>query len=179
MLTKEEKTFLLNLARETITNSLKNKPETSAPDFSEILAKELGVFVTLTIDGDLRGCIGYVEGVAPLQQAVSEMALSAAFNDPRFPPVKTDEIADIAIEISVLSPLHTISDISEIEVGRHGIIIEQGIYKGLLLPQVAVSYNWDRDTFLRQTCYKAGLPEDAWKDPATAIQIFSAEIFAE
>ncbi len=107
------------------------------------------------------------------------MSIAAAFEDPRFPSVKKDEIEDIEIEISVLSPLETISDTSQIEIGRHGIIIEKGLMRGLLLPQVATDYNWDVQTFLEQTCQKAGLPADAWRDESTKIQIFSAEIFSE
>ena len=107
------------------------------------------------------------------------MSISAAFEDPRFPPIERDEVKDIEIEISVLSPLETISDTSQIEIGRHGIIIEKGLMRGLLLPQVATDYNWGVQTFLEQTCQKAGLPADAWKEESTEIQIFSAEIFSE
>ncbi len=115
----------------------------------------------------------------PLQHAVEEMAAAAAFDDPRFPPIDKTEINDIEIEISVLSPLQFIKEVSEIEVGEHGLIIEQHLRRGLLLPQVAVEYEWDTVTFLEQTCQKAGLPSSAWQDEATKIQIFSAEIFSE
>jgi len=107
------------------------------------------------------------------------MSNSAAFEDPRFPPVEKKEVKEIDIEISVLSPLQTISNIENIQIGKHGLIIEKGYNRGLLLPQVAVEYNWDKEEFLEHTCKKAGLPRGAWEDPSTKIQIFSAEIFSE
>jgi AmmeMemoRadiSam system protein A len=105
------------------------------------------------------------------------MAEAAAFDDPRFPPVTKEELKDLSIEISVLTPFKQITDVSEIEVGKHGIYMERGFYSGLLLPQVATEYGWDRETFLEQTCRKAGLPPDAWKEKNTKIYIFSADIF--
>ena len=179
MLSEADKSFLLKLARTEITRIAMDSPEESIAWFSPVMSQKRGVFVTLEKAGDLRGCIGYVEGVVPLQQAVREMAASAAFNDPRFPAVSAEEIEDLSIEISVLSPLKKISDISEIKIGKHGLVIEKGIYKGLLLPQVASEYNWDRETFLQQTCYKAGLKQDEWQKQGTIIRIFSAEIFSE
>ena len=179
MLTSVEKEYLLRLARDEIIRMATKGQEKSIPDFSPIMSEKFGVFVTLQKSGELRGCIGYVEGVKPLQKAVREMAVSAAFEDPRFPSVQPEEIENLEIEISVLSPLHTIRNISEIEVGKHGLVIEKGFNKGLLLPQVAVEYGWDRKTFLRQTCYKAGLAENDWQKPGTVIRIFSAEIFSE
>ncbi|OGB60645.1 MAG: hypothetical protein A2Y94_03355 [Caldithrix sp. RBG_13_44_9] len=107
------------------------------------------------------------------------MAKSAAFNDPRFNPVVKKEIPDLEIEISVLSPLKKVKDVKEIQVGKHGIIIQQGFQRGLLLPQVATEWGWNREEFLEQTCHKAGLPADAWEDPSSEIFIFSAEIFNE
>ncbi len=107
------------------------------------------------------------------------MAIEAAVGDPRFPPVTAGELKDIEIEISALTPLEEIKDVNKIEVGKHGIIIRRGFYSGLLLPQVATDYGWDRKTFLEQTCRKAGLPLDAWKDKSSQILIFSAEVFSE
>jgi AmmeMemoRadiSam system protein A len=157
-----------------------NEQNYDSPDFfSETLKTEYGIFVTLHKNSELRGCIGYVEGIRPLQHAVEEMAISAAFKDPRFPPVTAEEFEILELEISVLSPLQEIQNIEEIEVGTHGLVIEKGYYRGLLLPQVAVEYKWDRETFLKHTCHKAGLAEDAWKDKSTKIKIFSAEIFSE
>jgi AmmeMemoRadiSam system protein A len=144
---------------------------------SEKLNELRGAFVTITKKGSLRGCIGHIKGVKPLYKSVEEMAAAAAFQDPRFPPVTKKELKDLDIEISVLTPFEQISDVSEIEVGKHGLYIERGFYSGLLLPQVATEYNWDRDTFLEHTCRKAGLPPDAWKDKETRIYIFSADIF--
>jgi AmmeMemoRadiSam system protein A len=178
-LNEEEKEYLLQLARETIISIIKeNKfPETNPT--SERLKRSFGVFVTLHKKGTLRGCIGYIEGFAPLYKSVMENAKSAAFNDPRFPPVEAEEIDDLDIEISVLSPLTRIKNLKDIQVGTHGILLKRHINRGLLLPQVAVEWDWERKTFLQQTCNKAGLPSDAWKDPETEIYIFSAEIFNE
>jgi len=179
LLSHEEKKFLLNLARYVITRAANEENELDTPLFSPTLNEKFGVFVTLHINHQLRGCIGYVEGIVPLQKAVQDMATSAAFSDPRFEPVDKSEVPDLDIEISVLSPLRTIQDIAEIEVGIHGLVVEKGFYKGLLLPQVATEYNWDNETFLSQTCLKAGLPADAWRDKSVEIKIFSAEIFSE
>ena len=179
LLTKDDKKFLLNLAREAIRCAAEGIDFSSPDIYTDSLKKEQGVFVTLHKFGELRGCIGYVEALHPLQTAVEKMALSAAFNDPRFPAVSKEELDLLVIEISVLSALQEINDIEVIEIGTHGIIIEQGYFRGLLLPQVAVEYNWDRISFLKHTCKKAGLPENAWKDKNTKIQIFSAEIFSE
>jgi len=178
-LTTEEKKYLLVLARRIII--LKSEKKTYRPEkyFSTSLKQKTGLFVTLKKFQKLRGCIGYVEGIKSLQKAVEEMAIAAAFEDPRFPPISKDEIKDLEIEISILSPLQTIADINHIEIGRHGIIIEQNLMRGLLLPQVATDYNWDVQTFLEQTCLKAGLPADAWSEKSATIQIFSTDIFSD
>jgi AmmeMemoRadiSam system protein A len=144
---------------------------------SEVLKDNRGAFVTLKIDGQLRGCIGLVEGIKPLYQAVIEMAQAAAFEDPRFPSLQKQEVDNIDIEISVMSPLKQIRDLNLIEVGKHGLVIRHGYHSGLLLPQVAREYNWDRITFLEQTCLKAGLPPELYTDPETEIYTFSAEVF--
>jgi AmmeMemoRadiSam system protein A len=178
-ITPEEKKYLLALARKMIIAKTEGINISDDNYFSDTLKESSGVFVTLHKNGQLRGCIGYVEGIKPLQEAVIEMSLSAAFEDPRFPPVEKDELKDIELEISVLSPLQTISNIDKILVGKHGLVIEKGFYRGLLLPQVAAEYNWNREEFLEHTCQKAGLPQNSWKDPSTKIQIFSAEIFSE
>lgn len=179
MLNNEERTFLLQLARDTIHARLKGKPLPPCEPTSEILKEPRGAFVTIHTHGALRGCIGYVEPIKPLWQTVQEMAVAAAFQDPRFPALKEAEYGDIEIEISVMSPLQGVKNIDEIEVGKHGIIIRRGFHSGLLLPQVATEQGWDRDTFLEHTCYKAGLPADAWKKEDTEIQVFSAEVFSE
>ena len=178
-LSDNEKKYLLDLARKVIDLKSSGKDYKREAYYSSTLQEKRGVFVTLMKDGQLRGCIGYVEGIKPLQIAVEEMSQSAAFDDPRFPPVETNEVNELDIEISVLTPLETITDPNKIEIGKHGIIIEQGLMRGLLLPQVATEYNWDVPTFLEQTCQKAGLPKDAWQEDSTTIQIFSADIFSE
>jgi len=141
------------------------------------LAAPGAAFVTLTKNGRLRGCIGYTEAVAPLFKVVQECAVAAGTEDPRFPPVSPDELPSLRVEISVLTPLVPIRP-GEVEVGRHGLMVAQGGMRGLLLPQVPVEWGWDRETFLEQTCVKAGLPPSAWRHGAT-LQAFTAEVFGE
>lgn len=178
-LNDEEKKYLLQLARRTIQTFLNENVKSKADYFSDTLRTETGVFVTLHLNKNLRGCIGYVQGYKPLQDAVIDMAISAAYNDPRFRPLTKKEVDLIEIEISVLSPLLKVQDISEIIVGRDGLLIRQIPYEGLLLPQVATEHAWDLQTFLEQTCYKAGLHPQAWKDEDSEIYRFSAIIFSE
>ncbi len=178
-LTPEEKRYLLNLARKTIEARAHHLPLEYPEPISETLKEPRGAFVTLHKRGQLRGCIGYIEGIKPLYLTIIEMAEAAAFNDPRFPPVQPDEVDELDIEISVLTPLKRVNDISEIQVGMHGILIKRGVFQGLLLPQVATEYGWDRETFLDQTCLKAGMEPGCWRDPDTEIYIFSADIFSE
>jgi len=178
-LSEQEKQFLLQLARETIITFLTSGKKKKEKYFSENLKTPTGVFVTLHEDGGLRGCIGYVEGVKPLQDAVIDNAISAAFSDPRFMPVGTDEVEQLDIEISVLTPLEIVENTDAIEIGKDGLLMKQGYNQGLLLPQVATEQKWDRAAFLRHTCMKAGLPSDAWEDDETEIYKFSAIIFGE
>lgn len=178
MLTDAEKKELLRIARHSLEAAVKGAPKPESKAVSETLGQERGVFVTLKKQGDLRGCIGYLQPVKPLYIAVGEMAVSAGTGDPRFSPVVEDELSDITIEISVLSPMKQIRGAGEIEVGRDGIYIVKEYYSGVLLPQVATEYGWDRQRFLEETCLKAGLPPDAWQEGAK-IHIFSAEIFGE
>ncbi len=178
-LDKNEKDYLLKLARTTIIEMLETETLPETRPVSDKVQQKLGVFVTLHKHGDLRGCIGYIEGIKPLYQEIMDMARSAAFRDPRFPPVTPEEVKDLEIEISVLSPLVKVKKFEEVKVGKHGIVIQKGPYRGLLLPQVATDWGWERDEFLKQTCLKAGLPAEAWKEPDTDIYIFSAEIFSE
>ena len=178
-LTDEEKIYLLRLAREVISKKVRGlTPEIPEPP-TEKLRENRGAFVTLNKFGQLRGCIGYIEGIKPLYLTIVDMADSAAFRDPRFPPVTEEEVPDLEIEISVLTPLRPIDSPEEIQVGRDGILIRQGFYQGLLLPQVATEYGWDREKFLTETCHKAGLPGNCWMDADTDILIFSADIFSE
>ena len=176
-LSEEEKKTLHHIAKTVIENMAKGKPVPEFKAEAPILKENRGAFVTIQKRGQLRGCIGYIEGHGPLYKTIGEMAGAAAFRDPRFSPVTERELPDLEIEISVLTPLERITDVSEIEVGKHGIYIKQGWYSGLLLPQVATEYGWDRKTFLEHTCEKAGLPTNAWKDKNTEIYIFSADIF--
>ncbi len=176
-LNEEEKKTLHYIAKTVIENKVKGR---AVPDFkieSPILKENRGAFVTLQKRGQLRGCIGYIEGHGPLHKTIEDMAEAAAFRDPRFSPVKEKELPELDIEISVLTPLQRIKDVNEIQVGTHGIYIKKGWYSGLLLPQVATEYGWDCQTFLEHTCQKAGLPSTAWKEKDTEIYIFSADIF--
>ncbi|HID32723.1 MAG TPA: AmmeMemoRadiSam system protein A [bacterium (Candidatus Stahlbacteria)] len=173
--TEEKKRELFQICRKSIVAGLEGKRYTPEPDPD--LSEKCGVFVTLKIGGRLRGCIGYIQPIKPLYEAISDMAYAAAFNDPRFPPVSRNEVKDLRIEITVLSPLEQIDDINKIEVGKHGLFIKKGVFQGLLLPQVATEENWDRITFLQHTCLKAGLAEDGWTD--AEIYVFTGEILKE
>jgi AmmeMemoRadiSam system protein A len=181
MLNQEQRSQLLRIARQSIESVLDGRrPDLDLGTLDADLRRPSGAFVTLNErSGELRGCIGSIEAVAPLAQAVSSSAVSAAFRDPRFYPVTKDELPSLHLEISVMSPIVPVTDISEIEVGRDGLIISKGARAGLLLPQVATEYGWDRETFLRQTCVKAGLPPDSWQSPDCRIEKFSAEVFGE
>jgi len=176
-LNDEEKKTLHHIARTVIENKARKK---AVPQFSidsSRLKENRGAFVSLHKRGQLRGCVGYIEGRGPLHQTIEEMAEAAAFRDPRFTPVAEKELPALEIEISVLTPLRKITDLAEIEVGKHGIYIKKGWFSGLLLPQVATEYGWDRETFLENTCQKAGLPTHSWRDKDTEVYIFSADIF--
>ena len=170
--------FLLSLARETIRGRLAGMPLPSSEPDEAVLLEPRGAFVTLKISGRLRGCIGHVVGVAPLWRAVRDNAIAAAFEDPRFPPLELDELAATQIEISALTPLRRV-EFDEVVVGRDGILLERAMARGLLLPQVAVEYGWDRETFLDHTCRKAGLEPGCWRHPDTVISTFSAQVFGE
>jgi AmmeMemoRadiSam system protein A len=181
MLNQEQRTQLLRIARQSIEAALDGRrAEVDPSQLDETLTRPSGAFVSLhTHDRGLRGCIGSIQPVAPLWQAIVSNAVNAAFRDPRFYPLGKDELADVEIEISVMSPIVPVSDVQEIEVGRDGLIVGRGSRVGLLLPQVATEYGWDRETFLAQTCVKAGLPPDAWQSDDCRIEKFSAEVFSE
>jgi AmmeMemoRadiSam system protein A len=142
------------------------------------LARASGAFVTLTQHGELRGCIGCPESDEPLVRVVAQCAAAAAVSDPRFPPVRPEEVPQLHLEISVLGPILPVGEASEIVIGRDGLIVQQGSRRGLLLPQVATDWGWDVQTFLAQTCVKAGLPRDAWRSGAKVFR-FEAEVFGE
>ena len=176
-LNEQEKKTLHNIVKTVVENKAKGR---AVPEFkvdTPVLIENRGAFVTIKRRGELRGCIGYIEGRGPLYKTIEEMAEAAAFKDPRFYPVSEKELPELEYEISVLTPLQKIKDINEIEVGKHGIYIKKGWNSGLLLPQVATEYGWDRQTFVEHTCQKAGLPSNAWKDKNAEIYIFSADIF--
>jgi AmmeMemoRadiSam system protein B/AmmeMemoRadiSam system protein A len=176
-LNDQEKKILHDIARSVVENKARGKPVPAFNVEAPVLKENRGAFVTLKRRGQLRGCIGNIEGRGPLYKTIEEMAEAAAFRDPRFSAVTERELPELEFEISVLTPLRKIREVSEIEVGKHGLYITKGRYAGLLLPQVATEYGWDRQTFLEHTCNKAGLPSDAWKDKNAEIYIFSADIF--
>jgi AmmeMemoRadiSam system protein A len=178
-ISEADKKRLLELARSSIRAHLKGESIPSLAGATPLLCESRGVFVSLHRQGRLRGCIGYLEAVKPLGQSVVEMAAAAAFHDPRFRPLGPEELADLEVEISVLTPMQPLDKVEKIEVGKHGLYIEKGRCRGLLLPQVATEYRWDRTTFLEQTCCKAGLPPQAWKEPDTKIFTFTADIFSD
>lgn len=169
---------LLELARAAITDYLKTG---RLPDYATddpALARRSGAFVTLKEGGELRGCIGRMQAEAPLYQVVREMAVAAATSDPRFPPMRVDELSQVSIEISVLSPMRRLADVQQIEVGTHGLMILKGGQQGVFLPQVPVEQGWDRDEYLEELCGKAGLPAGCWREGAT-LYTFTAIVFGE
>ena len=174
----EERRLLLQSAHDAIVSTLEGR-EVLPFTPSTHLAEPRGVFTTLYLIGLLRGCVGHPTALMPLYRAVTESARAAAFEDPRFPPVVLGEAREVKISLSVLSPLTPILP-AQIEVGRHGLLISGGSGRGLLLPQVPLEHGWDRNTFLEQTCRKAGLPTDAWRNGAKIkIEAFTAEVFAD
>ncbi|HMA53966.1 MAG TPA: AmmeMemoRadiSam system protein B [Acidobacteriota bacterium] len=177
-LTAEEKAALLKLARTALTEYVTKGTEIDDLSGRDKFRTPRGAFVTLTRDGALRGCIGYIEPVLPLGRTVIRTAIYAATEDPRFRPVKIAELKDLRVEISVLTPAREIDDPRLVKVGTHGIIVEQDGAKGVLLPQVPVDNGWDRETFLCEGCLKAGLPRDAWKRGAK-VSVFEAIVFHE
>lgn len=178
-LNKEQQVKLLKLARNTIADELGVAAGEKQEFTDAIFEEKCGAFVTLHIHGRLRGCIGYIKGVKNIPETIIDMAIASAFKDPRFPPLGKDELEKADIEISVLSPIETVESVSEIKVGRDGLIISRGFNSGLLLPQVPTEQGWDLETFLINTCYKAGLPGNAWQQKGTKIEKFSAQVFGE
>jgi AmmeMemoRadiSam system protein A len=172
----EERSILLSLAHHAIEAALQHEEIDTTPP-TEHLAEPRGAFTTLHLHGQLRGCVGYVAPMYPLFRTVAETAVAAAFHDTRFYPVGPEEAPKLQIELSVLSPLFPI-DPEQVVIGKHGLVVSMGRRHGLLLPQVPVEHEWDRHTFLEQTCYKAGLPPDAWQHGAT-FEAFVAEVFGE
>ncbi|HEV2178116.1 MAG TPA: AmmeMemoRadiSam system protein A [Terriglobia bacterium] len=176
-LTEGEQQLLLQIARRAIEEGVPGERRIRLEPGSGSLCEPRGAFVTLRLAHALRGCIGHVEAELPLCETVAECAVAASQHDPRFAPVTAEDLAELRIEISVLSPLADILP-GEIEIGRHGLLISQGFRRGLLLPQVALEWKWDRERFLAETCCKAGLARDAWRHGAR-IQAFTTQAFAE
>ena len=173
----DSRRLLLRLARGAIEARVKGQTM-PAPGASDVFAQVAGAFVTIHKRGQLRGCIGHIGADEPLARVITRCAVAAAGSDPRFTPVAPDELLDIRIELSILGPLETIERLDDLEIGRHGLVIEQGWSRGLLLPQVAVEWKWDRETFAAETCRKAGLAPRAWAQGAMMWR-FEAEVFSE
>ena len=177
MTSDADRRLLLQIARATITAHVSRVPAPQV-DPEGTLARQSGAFVTLYDGAALRGCVGQIEADGPLARVVARAAVAASTSDPRFPPISSTELPRIRIELSILGGLEAVNAVEEIEIGRHGLVVEKGRMRGLLLPQVAVEWNWDVRTFLGQTCVKAGLTADAWQRGA-GIWRFEAEVFGE
>ena len=177
-LTETDQQLLLQIARNALRANLSAQSPRLPALAPGALTEPRAIFVSIHQGMDLRGCIGNVHPAGPLYRSAAECAIAAAVGDPRFMPLMLEDLPDVEFEISVLSPMNRVQDIREIEIGTHGLLISKKNARGLLLPQVAVEWNWDSETFLAQTCHKAGLPNDAWKRGAKVWR-FEAEVFGE
>jgi AmmeMemoRadiSam system protein A len=177
-LADREKQLLLELARRALTAGVEKRESIPDVPADEVLRQPGGAFVTLHRRGRLRGCVGQLPSKQPLVEVVAHCAKAAALEDPRFKPVRADEVAEIEIELSILSGLEDVT-LGRIEAGKHGLVVSRGRQRGVLLPQVATEFRWQAARFLEETCVKAGLEREAWKDPQTRIQAFTAEVFSE
>lgn len=175
-LSLQEQATLLRVAHEAIMSALEKREISLAPP-TERLAESRGVFTSLYLNDQLRGCVGYVQPENSLYRAVAESARAAAFGDTRFSPLRKEEAQHVCVQLSILSPLQSVVP-EAVEVGRHGLLITRDGHRGLLLPQVAIEHGWDGTTFLEQTCRKAGLPTDAWREGAI-IEAFTAQVFED
>jgi hypothetical protein len=179
-LSDQERQQLLSIARQAVETMVTTGEVLDCSTISDAkILQERGAFVTLKINGELRGCIGYTSPLKPLCETVRDVAIQAALKDYRFQPVTEKELKKLSYDISVLSPFHHVNAVDEIRMGEHGLLIQKDNHVGLLLPQVATEQGWDRTTFLMHTCRKAGLPLDAWKDEETDIFCFTALVFGE
>ncbi|MDD4899459.1 MAG: AmmeMemoRadiSam system protein A, partial [Candidatus Omnitrophica bacterium] len=180
MLNHEQRKKLLEIARTSIQTYLETGKRLELKESDPFLAREMGAFVTLRQNDDLRGCIGNLAGREPLYLTIRDMAIEAATGDPRFAQVTPEELKNVTIEISVLSPMKRIQSVDEIELGKHGVLIKRGFQSGVFLPQVATETGWSKEEFLSNLCaHKAGLPAQAWKEKGAEIYTFSAEVFSE
>ena len=177
-LTEADQQFLLQIARNAVTSYLAGRTPMLPEVPSGVLTEPCGIFVSLHKGQELRGCIGNIYAASPLYRSAAECAIAAAVGDPRFMPLTPVELATVEFEISVLSPLERVLDVRNIVIGKHGLLISKNNARGLLLPQVAATFGWDRERFLQETCKKAGLKPDDWQHDAT-IQSFSALVFSE
>ncbi|MBM3261820.1 MAG: AmmeMemoRadiSam system protein A [candidate division Zixibacteria bacterium] len=180
-LTDDEKTLLLRIARDAVRKTVLPSETASWPplEISARLALPGGAFVTLHRNGRLRGCVGQLPSARPLYEVVEQAAVGAATRDPRFARVQPDELDALSIEVSVMGAFVPLEDPAAVRIGRHGLYVRRSGFSGLLLPQVAQTYQWDAETFLIHTCEKAGLWPDAWKDPETEVFVFAAEVIEE
>ncbi len=180
MLNDSQRKRLLQIARESITSYVRDGKRKDFTESDPVLNKNLGAFVTLHENGELRGCIGNMAGQGPLCRTIAGMAIESATGDPRFPPLSPEEVDRVVIEISVLTPLEKVASYKDIKIPGHGVLVRSGFRSGVFLPQVATENSWDREQFMTYLCaHKAGLAPDAWKDPKTELYVFSAEIFGE
>ena len=173
-----EKAALLGIARGAILARLGVAPAPALPA-SGPLGEPRGAFVTVYVEGDLRGCIGTFRPQGSLASTVAKMAVAAASEDPRFPAIATADVAGLAVSVSVLGAPRPIADPLEVEVGKQGLIVSRGLHRGTLLPKVAVEHGWGPEEFLKHTCLKAGLPPRAWQEPDVTVEVFDAEEFGE
>jgi AmmeMemoRadiSam system protein A len=177
-LSDADRATILDLARQAIAEAVCHGRLIQPLSKGELLEQRCGVFVSLHAKGKLRGCIGVIESHEKLGESIVRCAAGAALEDPRFARVQPDEVGDLDIEVSLMSPLEPIRP-EDVEIGIHGLLVEQGRHRGLLLPQVATEHHLDRERFLEETCWKAGLAREAWKDPETRIYGFCCEIVSE
>ena len=175
----ESQGLLLQIARDAIACHLEDRIPSKLQGLDADLLQKSGAFVTWHKGGQLRGCVGQIVSDKPLYETVAEAAIAAATRDPRFHRANLSEMPELAIEISVLTPLQPLERIEDLEIGVHGLYIKDGVHSGLLLPQVATAHNWNRTQFLQQTCKKAKLPEEAWQDSETEIYLFGSQVFGE
>ena len=174
-LDSDARSALISIARNAIEEEFGKRRASGSAGVPEA---RLGAFVTLKIGGALRGCIGRMTSGDPLPRTIRDMAKAAAFEDPRFPPLDHGEFPLVSVEITVLTPPRRIASPDMVQVGKHGLLITRGWHSGVLLPQVAVEYGWNREEFLDQTCRKAGLPPDAWRAGDCEISVFEGLVFS-
>jgi AmmeMemoRadiSam system protein A len=173
-----DRNALLALARAAAEAAVRRRVLPPHPDLP-IYSRRAGAFVTVTLARALRGCIGYPPPDRRLGDVVAQCAEGACLRDPRFPAVAVHELPELRIELSVLGEFEAVADVENIDVGLHGLVLERGAHRGLLLPQVATEFGWDRETFLAHVCAKAGLPQDAWRHGEARLFRFEAEVFGE